>query len=52
MLKNRSYYTTISNEKMALLQADVVKVSGKHLIITDYEKFKEIYINKYAKINL
>ena len=44
-LKDRSYNTTISNEKMALLQADVVKVSGKHLIITDYEKFKEIYIN-------
>lgn len=45
MLKNRSYNTTIANEKMALLQADVVKLSGKHLIITDYEKFKEMYIN-------
>lgn len=45
MLKNRSYNTTISSEKMALLQADVVKVSGKHLIITDYDKFESIYIN-------
>ena len=45
MLKNRNYYTTITSEKMALLQADVVKLSGKHLIITDYDKFEEIYIN-------
>lgn len=63
MLKNRSYITTITNEKMTLLQADVVKISGKHLIITDYEKFKEIYINdefeeeeedkpEYAKISI
>lgn len=44
-LKDRSYNTTMSNEKMALLQADVVKVSGRNLIVTDYEKFKEIYIN-------
>ena len=45
VLKNRSYYTTITSEKMALLQADVVKISGKHLIITDFDKFKEIYLN-------
>ena len=45
MLKNRNYNTTISNEKMALLQADVVKISGRNLIITDFEKFESIYIN-------
>lgn len=45
MLKNRSYVTTITNEKMFLIQSEVVKISGKHLIITDYEKFEEIYLN-------
>lgn len=45
MLKNRSYYTTMTNEKMMLLQADVIKISGNHLIITDYDKFESIYIN-------
>lgn len=45
MLKYKNYNTTITSEKMALMQADVVKLSGKHLIITDYEKFKEMYIN-------
>ena len=45
MLKNRNYYTTMTNEKMMLLQADVIKISGNHLIITDYDKFKSIYIN-------
>ena len=44
-LKDRSYITTISNEKDALLQADVVKVSGTHLIITNYDKFKSLYLN-------
>ena len=44
-LKDRSYITTISNEKDALLQADVVKVSGTHLIIKDFDKFVSIYLN-------
>ena len=45
MLRNRNYITTMTNEKMALLQAEVVKLSGKHLIIEEYEKFEEIYLN-------
>lgn len=45
MLRNRNYITTMTNEKTALLQAEVVKPSGTHLIITDYEKFEEIYLN-------
>lgn len=45
MLKCRNYITTMTNEKMALLQAEVCKISGKNLIITDYEKFEEIYLN-------
>ena len=44
-LRARSYITSITNEKMALLQADVVKISGKHLTITDYDKFKSLYLN-------
>ena len=44
-LKDRSYITTMSNEKTELLQADVVKVSGRNLIITDFDKFKSIYLN-------
>ncbi len=44
-LRARSYITSITNEKMALLQANVVKISGKHLTITDYKKFEEIYLN-------
>ena len=44
-LRARSYITTMTNEKMFLIQSDVVKISGKHLTITDYEKFEEIYLN-------
>lgn len=46
VLKCRNYITTMTSEKMALLQAEVVKLSDdKHLIITDYKKFEEIYLN-------
>lgn len=45
VLRARSYITTITNEKMFLIQSDVVKISGKHLTITDYDKFEEIYLN-------
>lgn len=45
MLRNRNYITTMTSEKMFLMQSDVVKISGTHLIITDYEKFEEIYLN-------
>lgn len=44
-LRARSYITSITNEKMFLIQSEVVKISGKHLTITDYEKFEEIYLN-------
>ena len=45
-LRARSYITTMTNEKMFLIQSEVVKISGNHLTITDYEKFKEIYLNE------
>lgn len=45
VLRARNYNTTMTNEKMALLQADVVKISGRTLIVKDYEKFEEIYLN-------
>lgn len=44
-LKDRSYITTMTNEKMFLIQSEVVKISGKHLIITDFDKFKSLYLN-------
>ena len=45
MLKNRNYNTTMTNEKMFLIQSEVVEISGKNLKITDYKKFEEIYLN-------
>ena len=44
-LRDRSYITTMTNEKMFLIQSEVVKISGKHLIITDFDKFKSLYLN-------
>ena len=44
-LRAQSYMTTMTNEKMFLIQSEVCKISGKHLTITDFEKFKEIYLN-------
>ena len=44
-LRARSYNTTMTSEKMFLIQAEVVNISGKNLKITDYEKFKELYLN-------
>lgn len=44
-LRARSYNTTMTSEKMFLIQAEVVNVSGKNLKITDYKKFEEIYLN-------
>ena len=45
-LLNRSYKTTIANEKMFLIQSEVCKIdSARHLIITDYDKFVSIYLN-------
>ena len=46
VLRARNYMTTMTNEKMALLQAEVVKISGRTLIVKDYEKFEEIYLNE------
>ena len=51
VLRARNYMTTMTNEKMALLQAEVVKISGNHLTITDYKKFEEIYLNEEFEIN-
>ena len=44
-LRARSYITTMTNEKMFLIQSEVVKISGKNLKMTNYEKFEEIYLN-------
>ena len=44
-LRDRSYITTMTNEKMFLIQSEVVKISGKNLKITDFDKFKSLYLN-------
>lgn len=44
-LKDRSYITTMTAEKMFLIQSEVCKISGKNLKITDFEKFKSLYLN-------
>ena len=44
-LRDRSYITTMANEKMFLIQSEVVKISGRNLIITDFDKFKSLYLN-------
>ena len=35
----------MANEKMFLIQSEVVKISGRNLIITDFDKFKSLYLN-------
>ena len=45
-LRAQSYMTTMTNEKMFLIQSEVCKIdSSRHLIITDYDKFVSLYLN-------
>ena len=45
-LKDRSYITTMTNEKMFLIQSEVCKIdNSRHIKITDFEKFKSLYLN-------
>lgn len=45
-LRVQNYITTITNEKMFLIQSEVCKIdSSRHLIITDYDKFVSLYLS-------
>ena len=44
-LRARSYITTMTNEKMFLIQSEVVKISGRNLILKDFDKFKSLYLD-------
>ena len=45
-LRDRSYITTMTAEKMFLIQSEVCKIdNSRHIKITDFDKFKSLYLN-------
>ena len=45
-LKDRSYITTMTAEKMFLIQSEVCKIdNSRHIKIIDFDKFKSLYLN-------
>lgn len=45
-LRDRSYITTMTAEKMFLIQSEVCKIDeSRHIKITDYDKFMSLYLN-------
>lgn len=48
-LRDAGYKTSIFKEREFLLQKHIITSSGKYFVISDYDKFKEIYMKKDNK---